>query len=63
MTYTADKFWNRVGRGEPDGCWPWMGRLESGPRALGYGRLDFQGEKNCYAHRVALHIARRGKVA
>lgn len=62
MTYCAERFWQKVGKDIPDRCWPWMGRIESGKRAMGYGRLDYQGVIGCYAHRVAYYLARPGRI-
>ena len=44
----ATRFWARVDRSSPDGCWPWLGARD----AAGYGTLGFRGKKT-RAHRVS----------
>jgi hypothetical protein len=62
MTYTAEKFWQRVEIGSDNQCWPWLGYRSYGRRGGGYGRLDFQTQKGVYAHRVAYILANRANI-
>jgi hypothetical protein len=51
----AARFWDNVTIGEPDDCWPWVGR--TGTReASGHVRIWHQGHK-LYAHRLAYLLA------
>lgn len=47
-TTLADRFWQKVARGEPDECWLWIG-AEHG---RGYGGISID-KKSVTAHRVA----------
>ena len=44
---TPEKFWKRVAKGSPEGCWDWLGGTASG-----YGKISWQG-KVVSAHRLA----------
>ncbi len=49
------RFWSRVDKNGPNGCWLWLGRLGS----TGYGHIDFgpHGKSHAYrAHRIAYHL-------
>ena len=46
------RFWNKVSRGEPDSCWPWLGT--TAPR--GYGVI-FQNGRKRRATQVSWEIA------
>lgn len=48
----VDRFWARLDRGDPSGCWPWPGHVSE----WGYGRLTVAGER-WYAHRYAWSLA------
>lgn len=43
-----DRFWAKVDRSEPNGCWRWLALRNHG----GYGRFWFEGKQR-QAHRVA----------
>lgn len=43
-----ERFWRRVDKGAPGGCWNW-----TGPTLRGYGRFHFEG-KTWLAHRFSL---------
>lgn len=50
----SETFWKKVGKSDPDACWPWLG----GQNADGYGDVWYKEEgsnrgRNCKAHRVA----------
>lgn len=45
---TEERFWAKVDRGNLNGCWPWLGRLDKD----GYGQFKMDG-KTKRAHRVA----------
>lgn len=48
MTTTlADRFWQKVDRSDPTGCWFWTGAL-----TRGYGSFNTGGKRK-YAHRLA----------
>jgi hypothetical protein len=49
---TPDRFWTRVDKSDPDGCWLWTGCTT----AAGYGRLSW-GSVLSSAHRVAYMLA------
>ena len=51
MRDTAERFWSRVGKKEPDDCWEWLG-CKSG---YGYGVFWFNGRR-IGAHRVAYEL-------
>jgi hypothetical protein len=48
----CESFWKRVDRSTPDGCWPWIGMVQSD----GYGILHVN-RKTLRAHRVAYWIS------
>lgn len=52
----VERFWSKVDRSDPDGCWPWM----SGSFRNGYGMFCIQispdRTRTLKAHRVALFI-------
>jgi hypothetical protein len=50
----ADRFWARVDRTSPDGCWPWTGP----PGDQGYGQIQCRGISMLplYTHRVAWEL-------
>lgn len=50
----GDGFWERVERGSPDDCWPWMGSLKD----TGYGQLTRLAISSTplKAHRVAWEL-------
>ena len=50
-----ERFWSLVDRSDPDGCWPWRGRLNRG----GYGVFRFccqGGDVQVSASRMALML-------
>jgi hypothetical protein len=49
----ADKFWEKVARGDPDKCWVWEGYKIP----TGYGQIGHEG-RPLYAHRVAYTVSR-----
>lgn len=51
MTW-EEKFWAKIDRSDPDGCWLWIGGISGG----GYG-LFAGGDKPRYAHRIAYELA------
>jgi hypothetical protein len=50
-----ERFWRRVNRLQPDGCWIWTGKTERN----GYGRIQEggKGSSQIGAHRLAFRIA------
>jgi len=50
---TPAQFWEKVGIGDPDVCWPWA----AGTSPFGYGRVTFR-KTNWQAHRVAFTLSR-----
>jgi hypothetical protein len=44
---SAERFWSRVDRSDPDGCWPWTGGTTKG-----YGNVRIEGAHH-RAHRLA----------
>jgi hypothetical protein len=52
----ADRFWARVDRADPDGCWPWTGTTTW----AGYGQIRIHG-KTLSAHRVAWQLSHPGE--
>ena len=46
-----DRFWKKVNKAAPDGCWEWTAQTSE----LGYGRLKVNSNP-CYAHRVSWEI-------
>lgn len=60
---TAENFWNRVKKGDPDECWPWRGPTSRGPRnPFPYGRVDAFGFKGIYVHRLAYWLCNGGEL-
>ena len=51
--WAEQSFWLRVDRSDPEGCWPWLGRINAD---TGYGECRLLGQPN--AHRVAYIYAR-----
>lgn len=49
----AQRFWSKVNRGSPEGCWVWTGAVTSD----GYGQLSVGG-KMVSAHRFAYELCR-----
>ena len=49
---TADTFWARFDRTDPDACWPWPG----GKTSRGYGSTSWRN-KNVATHRLAYELA------
>ncbi len=49
---TAADFWKMVDRTDPDGCWPFLGKLNN----QGYGSMNVAGVKDL-AHRHAFRLA------
>lgn len=49
---TEERFWAKVDRSEPAGCWPWLGA----PNDSGYGRLRIAGQL-VRAHRLSYELA------
>lgn len=47
-----ERFWAKVDRSNPDGCWPWLGVVNDG----GYGIIKIQYRKT-RAHRVAYELS------
>ncbi len=47
----ADRFWEKVDRDGPDGCWVWTGANNG----AGYGQIRID-DRNRYAHRVAYEL-------
>lgn len=45
-----DRFWSKVDRSNPDGCWPWIGYRNAG----GYGR--FHWGRTQQVHRIAYEL-------
>ena len=43
-----DAFWMKVARGDPDACWPWLGKTY---QHGGYGRFKLPGHRGTTAHR------------
>jgi hypothetical protein len=48
---TEQTFWERVSRGDPDGCWPWLGWKDG----EGYGTFWIDGRYH-RAHRFAYEL-------
>ncbi len=46
-----ERFWAKVDKSDPDGCWEWTGSKD----VTGYGRIGFRG-KTPLAHRVAWYL-------
>lgn len=46
------RFWEKVDRGAPGDCWPWLGSVSG----VGYGNLKREARKNEYAHRVSYEL-------
>lgn len=46
-----EKFWRYIEKSN-EGCWIWIGRVDS----KGYGRTDLMGEHNGFAHRLAYKV-------
>ncbi|MBB5748585.1 HNH endonuclease signature motif containing protein [Micrococcus sp. TA1] len=44
------RFWERVNKSAPNGCWEWTGQTNNG-----YGRLSW-GPRMDYAHRIAFRL-------
>lgn len=57
MTNSISSVLEKVERRGEDECWPWTGYLSSG-----YGRIDIQGMKGVYAHRVAYLCEHPGSI-
>lgn len=59
----AARFWSRVDRSAPDGCWPWTGNTSD----RGYGQITIatKGKDRLRttvpAHRVAFFLSRKGE--
>lgn len=51
----ATRFWSKVDRSDPDGCWPWLAGVRK--RAEGYGAF-WLGGKHRPAHRIAWELTR-----
>lgn len=47
------RFWSKVDRSDPDGCWPWIAKT----RSMGYGYFHWQGQQRP-AHRVSWQLLR-----
>lgn len=47
-----DRFWNKVRRGAPDECWPWLAA-----KSNGYGLFMYEQGVLVRAHRVAAYLA------
>lgn len=45
------RFWPKVNKDGPNGCWEW-----TGTKCVGYGHIMYQGEM-CVAHRVSMILA------
>jgi hypothetical protein len=45
----ADRLWSQVAVGDPDECWPWIGKAEK----AGYGAIRLDQSLLLRAHRVA----------
>ncbi len=52
MTDLDERFWERVGSFEPEGCWPWKGFVND----RGYGSLTING-RSYKAHRLSYEWA------
>lgn len=50
---TPESFWKKVQIGEPDQCWPFMGK----PFSSGYGQITFNG-RNRRTHQVAYELTK-----
>lgn len=63
-SWTAETFWNKVKRGNPNECWEWQGRLNNTgrPGNCFYGRVDIFGKQGIYVHRVAYYISFPGQI-
>lgn len=48
----ADRFWQRVDRGGPDDCWPWLGYCDRN----GYGKVGGDPGTVVLAHRAAFAL-------
>lgn len=46
----ASRFWSRVDKSAPGGCWEWTGQTNNG-----YGRLSW-GKRMDYAHRISFRL-------
>lgn len=46
-----ERFWAKVNKDAPDGCWPWVASLWTGP-GMGYGCFRYRG-RAVLAHRLA----------
>jgi hypothetical protein len=57
ITTKEEKFWARVDKSSPNGCWLWTGSKYP----LGYGHLRWEG-KSSYAHRIAWMLANRREI-
>lgn len=49
----ATRFWSKVGRREPDACWPWLSKKR---RRGGYGAFSLRGKSVAATH-VALELS------
>lgn len=62
LTRTADRFWSKVDRGEPEECWLWRGTHRTpNPCGLVYGDFGVSDEDrslNLRAHRFAYTLAK-----
>ena len=48
----ADRFWQKVAKGEPDQCWEWTGKRHRG----GYCYTRWNGRQQMLAHRIAMSL-------
>jgi hypothetical protein len=51
MTSWQERFWAKVDKSDPGGCWLWTGQVDKD----GYGRFTLEGKKE-FAHRVAYKL-------
>jgi hypothetical protein len=49
----AERFWAKVDKGGPNGCWLWTGCKNE----WGYGLASWAGRKNLRVHRISYEIA------
>jgi hypothetical protein len=57
MANSIRDVWAKVERRQWNQCWPWLGYVSSG-----YGRMDVEGIKGVYAHRIAYLAANPGSI-
>lgn len=53
MTDLSERFWSKVDDSDIEGCWPFIGCINS----YGYGRFNLGGGKITNAHRVAYELS------